>query len=76
MPTNRQLLHMCVSSGAVVFDQSQNYVLVYKNPSDIRIVQVNVINAIGNKTFISGNIQPGEKVISSQAILIYEALNS
>ncbi|GAT63556.1 membrane fusion protein, cobalt-zinc-cadmium efflux system [Paludibacter jiangxiensis] len=67
---------MCVSSGAVVFDQSQNYVLVYKSPSDIRIVQVSVLNTIGNKTFISGNIQPGEKVIASQAILIYEALNS
>ncbi|MTK53416.1 efflux RND transporter periplasmic adaptor subunit [Paludibacter sp.] len=67
---------MCVSSGAVVFDQSQDYVLVYKSPSDIRIVKVNVLNTIGNKTFISGNIQPGEKVIASQAILIYEALNS
>jgi RND family efflux transporter, MFP subunit len=67
---------MCVSSGAVVFDQSQNYVLVYKSPSDIRIVQVNVLNTIGNKTFISGNIRSGEKVIASQAILIYEALNS
>lgn len=72
----QNLTSMCVSSGAVVFDQSQNYVLVYKNPSDIRIVQVNVINTIGNKAFISGNIHPGDKVIASQAILIYEALNS
>lgn len=67
---------LCVSSEAVVFDQSQNYVLIYKSPSDIRIVKVHVINTTNHKTFISGEIHPGDNVIASQAILIYEALNS
>lgn len=66
---------LCVNSNAVVFDQNQNYVLVYKSPSDIRIVHVNVISTVGNKTFVTGALQEGENVIASQAILIYDSLN-
>lgn len=67
---------LCVNSSAIIFDHSQNYLLIYHNNSDIRIIPIQVINAIGDKTYISGKVKRGEKVIASQAILIYDALNS
>lgn len=67
---------MCVASSAVVFDHSQNFILVYHGNSDIRIIPVQVINTSGNRSFISGDVQPGEKVIASQVIMIYDALNN
>jgi len=67
---------LCVASSAVVFDHSQNYVMVYHSKSDIRIIPVQVINTVGDRSYISGNIKQGDKVIASQAILIYGALNS
>lgn len=71
--SNEQAL--CVSSDALIFDHSQYYVLVSNGPSMIRIVPVQMISKFANRTYISGNIQDGDKVIASDALLIYNALN-
>jgi len=71
---NRQAI--CIPSRALIFDHSQYYVLIYKDKSDIQITPVQVINTIGEKTYISSGANEGDKVIGSQAILIYTALNS
>jgi cobalt-zinc-cadmium efflux system membrane fusion protein len=67
---------LSVPSSAVIFDHSQNFVLVYHSRSDVTITPVQVISTVGEKTFIKTGVTEGEKVISSQAILIYNALNS
>jgi len=67
---------LCVASSAVVFDHSQNYVLKYHTNADIRIIPVQVINTSGDRSFITGGVKPGDKIIASQAILIYDALNN
>jgi len=67
---------LSVPSSAVIFDNSQYYVLVYHNKSDVKITPIKYISAIGKTTFIGGGVSVGDKVISSQAILIYNALNS
>jgi cobalt-zinc-cadmium efflux system membrane fusion protein len=71
---NKQCLS--VPSSAVIFDHSQNYVLVFHNKSDVVITPVTVLSAVGDKTFIATGVNEGEKIVSSQAILIYNALNS
>jgi len=71
---NKKLL--TVPSSALIFDHSQYYVLVYKSPSDITIRPVQVSGAVGDKTYITDGLSQGEKVISSQALLIYQELNS
>lgn len=67
---------LSIPSGALIFDHSQYYVLVYHSKSDVRITPVSVINSIGDKTYISTGLQAGDKVIATQAILIYDALNN
>jgi cobalt-zinc-cadmium efflux system membrane fusion protein len=66
---------LCVSSSAVVFDHSQNYVMIYHSNTDIKIIPVEVINTVDDRTYITGNVKQGDKVIASQSILIYDALN-
>jgi cobalt-zinc-cadmium efflux system membrane fusion protein len=73
-PENKQSL--CVSSKSLMFDHSQYYVLLFKSKDDVRITPVQVISSIGDKTYISAGIQEGDRVISSQVVLIYDALNS
>jgi cobalt-zinc-cadmium efflux system membrane fusion protein len=65
-----------VPSRALVFDHSQYYVLIYKSPTDISIRPVQVANTVGNTTFISDGLTEGEAVIGTQALLIYQELNS
>ncbi|HWY35589.1 MAG TPA: efflux RND transporter periplasmic adaptor subunit, partial [Nitrosopumilaceae archaeon] len=64
-----------ISSSALVFDNSTNYVLVYKNDKDIRIQKVDVFKTIANKAYIRSGLKEGDKVITSQQLLIYNALN-
>ncbi|MEO6813566.1 MAG: efflux RND transporter periplasmic adaptor subunit [Ginsengibacter sp.] len=72
--TNDQAL--CVPAGALIFENSQYFVLVYKSQSDVKITPVQIISTNGNKSYISGGVQVGEKIIGSNAVLIYSALNS
>jgi membrane fusion protein, heavy metal efflux system len=77
MLNNVENKHMLtVPNGALIFDHSQYYVLVYKSPSDITIRPVQVSGTVGDKTYISNGLSEGEKVIGSQALLIYQELNS
>jgi membrane fusion protein, heavy metal efflux system len=67
---------LCISSNALIFDHSQYYILKYNSQSDIQITPVQIINTVGDRTFIASGVQPGDKIIASQALLIYTALNS
>lgn len=60
----------------LIFDHSQYYVLVYKSPSDISIRPVQVMNTVGDCSFISEGLTEGEKLIGTQPLLIYQELNS
>ncbi len=67
---------LSVPSSAIIFDHSQNYVLIFQSRSDVKITLVQVISTVGDKTYISAGANRGDKIVSSQAILIYNALNS
>ena len=67
---------LSVPSQALIFDHSQYYVLVYNNKSDIKITPVQVLNTVGDRTYLASGVNDGDKVVGSQAILIYNALNS
>ncbi len=66
---------LCIPSSALIFDQSQYFVLIYKTPSDVKIAPVKIISNNADKSYISGEVHEGDKVIASNAILIYEAMN-
>jgi len=65
-----------IPSRGLIFDHSQYYVLVYKSPSDITIRPVQVLNTVGERSFISEGLTEGERLIGTQALLIYQELNS
>jgi cobalt-zinc-cadmium efflux system membrane fusion protein len=65
-----------IPSRALIFDHSQYYVLVYKSPTDITIRPVQVLNTVGERSYISDGLAEGERLIGTQALLIYQELNS
>jgi len=66
---------LAVPASALIFDNSQYYVLVYKSPSDIRITPVTIGGTTGNYAYIQSGLQQGDVLIASQALLIYQELN-
>jgi membrane fusion protein, heavy metal efflux system len=71
---NKKMLS--IPSRSLIFDHSQYYVLIYKSPTDITIRPVQVLNSVGDRTFISEGLTEGEKLIGTEALLIYQELNS
>ncbi|MFD2872612.1 efflux RND transporter periplasmic adaptor subunit [Mucilaginibacter ximonensis] len=63
-----------VPAKAVVFDSSKNYVVVYNGKCDLKVREVNVIKTVDDVSYIGSGLQPGDKVISKNQLLLYDAL--
>ena len=72
--TNQQSL--CIPSSALIFDNSQYYVLVVGDKNRVQMHKISVINSVGNQTYVSSGVAEGDKILASQALLIYAQLNS
>jgi cobalt-zinc-cadmium efflux system membrane fusion protein len=64
-----------VPSSAVIFDRSKNYVMIFKDKYNIETREVEIYKQSNNTTYISKGLKAGEKVISKNQLLIYDALN-
>ncbi len=73
-PENKQSI--CISSKALIFDNSRYFVLKYNGNGDADITPVEVLSTLGDKTYLSGGVKIGDHLITSQAVLIYGALNN
>ncbi len=67
---------ICIPSSALIFDNSQYYVLKYKGKGIADITPVKVLSTIASKTYLASGVKEGDIIISSQAILLYDALNN
>lgn len=70
---NMQMIN--IPSEAVIFDKSKNFVMIFKDRNNIETRQVEVFRQIGNTTYISSGLKDGEKVMSKNQLLVYDALN-
>ncbi|MBN8825794.1 MULTISPECIES: efflux RND transporter periplasmic adaptor subunit [unclassified Spirosoma] len=64
-----------IPAGSVIFDQSKHFVMVFKSRSDIETREVNVLKTIGDIAYIKTGLKPGERVISQNQLLVYDAIN-
>lgn len=64
-----------IPSESIIFDKSKSYVMIYKDRNNIETRQIEVFRQVGNITYISSGLKLGEKVITQNQLLIYDALN-
>ncbi|WP_187261652.1 efflux RND transporter periplasmic adaptor subunit [Pontibacter beigongshangensis] len=67
---------LSIPAAALVFNNSQNYVMVYKGDCDIEIRSVDIIAKSNGAAFLSGGLQEGEEIISQNHLLIYEQIKN
>ncbi|MBL7864290.1 MAG: efflux RND transporter periplasmic adaptor subunit [Cyclobacteriaceae bacterium] len=70
---NKSLI--AVPSSSIIFDKSRNWVMIFRSRSDIETRLVEVYHDLEDVTFISVGLREGEKVISRNGLLVYDALN-
>ena len=73
---NQHRKAIAISSNDLVFDHSQYYVITLNGKKDVQIRPVEVMGINSKIAYIKSGLQPGEKLIGSQALLIYGSLNS
>jgi cobalt-zinc-cadmium efflux system membrane fusion protein len=73
-PENKQLVK--VPSGAIIFDKSKNYVLIYTDKCKLEIREVTLYKNIKGFTYVTHGLSDGELVISESQLLIYNALSN
>lgn len=63
-----------INANALIFDNNQNYILIYKNDCDIerRLIDPTVKN--NDLIYFEKGLESGEKVITKNHLLIYEQL--
>jgi cobalt-zinc-cadmium efflux system membrane fusion protein len=66
---------VAIPSSAIIFDKSRHFVMVYKNVGEIETRPVEIFKELGDTTYIESGLKEGEKVISKNQLLIYDALN-
>lgn len=64
-----------IPASAVIFDKSRNWVMVFKDRNNIETRKVKVYRQVGDVAYVSEGLAPGEKVISKNGLLVYDALN-
>lgn len=64
-----------IPANAVIFDKSKSYVMVYKDKYNIETRQIEVFRQTGERAYISAGLKEGEKVMTHNQLLVYDALN-
>ena len=67
---------LTIPSAALVPQGPKNYVVLYRSNTNLDVKEVNVIKTLGNLAYVSGDIKPGEKVITTHQNLIFNQLVS
>lgn len=65
-----------VPGKAIIFDNSKNYVVVYNSKCDLKVREVSVIKTVDDISYIGSGLNAGDKVITKNGLLLYDALTA
>lgn len=66
---------LAIPSKAIVFDNNKNFVMVYKDKKHIETRPVEVYRQLKDITYLTSGLKEGEKIITQNQLLFYDALN-
>ena len=70
------LIGVRIPTDAVVFDQNQNFVIVYKDNCNVEIREVEIMTTNSKETFLGSGLSNNEKIISKNQLLVYEQIKN
>lgn len=69
--TNKSL---SIPTKALIDQDGKNFVVVYNSNNNLKITEVNIIKTVGDRTYITGGVNEGDKLIVSNQLLVFEQL--
>jgi len=63
-----------VNSRSLVFDNDKNYVVVVDGPAKVHIQPVDIAKTVEDRAYIRKGLKPGDRVVASREVYLYESL--
>jgi len=63
---------VCIPTTSLVEENSKTYVILYNNNCDLKVSEVEIIKKTGEKAYIKSGVAPGQKLLTHNALLIYD----
>jgi cobalt-zinc-cadmium efflux system membrane fusion protein len=67
---------LSVPTDAIIFDNNENFVVLYNDDCDVKIVKIDVISKHEKTIYVANNFQEGQKIIAKNQLLIFEQLKN
>ena len=67
---------VAIPADAVVFDKNRNFVVMVNKENQPIVREVEIYKTIGSKTYLTGGLAPGDRVVTNNNLLIYNALGN
>ncbi|GAB4024133.1 efflux RND transporter periplasmic adaptor subunit [Spirosoma gilvum] len=67
---------IAIPAKAVVFDKNRNFVVMVNKKNQPLVREVDIYKSIGPKTYLAGGLAPGDRVVTANNLLIYNALGN
>lgn len=67
---------LSIPASALVFDDNQNFVVVYHDDCELENRKVEVISRSNNMVYLAAGLQPEEKILSGNHLLVYEQIKN
>lgn len=65
---------VCIPKQAVLPVDGKNYVVVYNSACDLKVQEIKLLKTVGDKTYITDGLKPGDKILTSNQVLYFKAL--
>jgi cobalt-zinc-cadmium efflux system membrane fusion protein len=63
-----------IPTSALINQNGKSFVVVYKSPADMHIAEVAILSTKSDRTYLLGGLQPGDKIIIRNQLLIFQQL--
>lgn len=73
---NKNVQAIAIPISAMIFDNNQNFVVLYKSDSQLEIRKVEILTSSNGNTFIADGIDLNDTFITKNQMLIYEQLKN
>ncbi|MFN8264860.1 MAG: efflux RND transporter periplasmic adaptor subunit [Chitinophagaceae bacterium] len=67
---------LCIPTSSVVEENGKKYVVVYHSNCNMEVKEIGIVKQVGEKTYISNELKPGEQLITRNQLMIYSELTA
>jgi cobalt-zinc-cadmium efflux system membrane fusion protein len=65
---------ICIPTQSIVSQDGRQYVVIYNRRDSLDVSEVQIVKTVGDRTFISEGVQPGQLVVTKEQLLIFNQL--